>query len=264
MTGGPDDTDGLSPRVMAYSRIWRWENDTLRFIGLRWNSSLRLAWKEEEEGLVLAERTLELLRQDFSWAGSVWRRRRGEAAAEAVKGEQPKLELACWAEDAWAAAGRLRRARPAEMAGAEDAWAAAGRLRRARPAEMADRESALGKSDRRGGGLPRLLRLLALAPLGLAWTERSSSCSCSRSRSQASSEVSFGMGGPPTEEEEEEERFHALALLSSMSMSRVPVYSACMVGLCWGERYESENNGENERTLETGGYGSVVRNQKLF
>ena len=95
---------------------------------------LRLAWEEEEEeeGLVLAERTLELLRQDFSWAGSVRRRRRGEAAAEAVKGEQPEpeLELACWAEDAWAAAGRLRRARPAEMA---------------------DRESALGKSDRRGG-----------------------------------------------------------------------------------------------------------------
>jgi len=60
----------------------------LRFIVLRLNSSLRLAWEEEEEeGLVLAERTLELLRQDFSWAGSVRRRRRGEAAAEAVKGE---------------------------------------------------------------------------------------------------------------------------------------------------------------------------------
>jgi len=87
VTGGPDDTDGLSPRVTAYSRIWRWENDTLRFIVLRLNSSLRLAWEEEEEGLVLAERTLELLRQDFSWAGSVRRRRRGEAAAEAVKGE---------------------------------------------------------------------------------------------------------------------------------------------------------------------------------
>ena len=222
MTGGPDDTDGLSPRVMAYSRIWRWENDTLRFIVLRLNSSLRLAWEEEEEGLVLAERTLELLRQDFSWAGSVRRRRRGEAAAEAVKGEQPEpeleLELACWAEDAWAAAGRLRRARPAEMA---------------------DREAAVGTSDRRvRGGLLLRLRLVRrlLASLGLAWTERSSSCSCSRS--QASSEVSFGMGAPPTEEEE---RFHALALLSSMSMSRVPVYSACMVlvGLCWGERYET-------------------------
>ena len=51
---------------------------------------MRLAWEEEEEeeeGLVLAERPLELLRQDFSWAGSVRIWRRGEAAAEAVKGE---------------------------------------------------------------------------------------------------------------------------------------------------------------------------------
>ena len=109
---------------------------------------------------------------------------------------------------------------------------------------MADREAAVGTSDRRvRGGLLLRLRLVRrlLASLGLAWTERSSSCSCSCSRSQASSEVSFGMGAPPTEEEEEE-RFHALALLSSMSMSRVPVYSACMVGLCWGKRYESEKD----------------------
>ena len=114
------------------------------------------------------------------------------------------------------------------MAWAEDAcaaaWAGDGRLRRARPAEMADREAAVGTSDRRvRGGLLLRLRLVRrlLASLGLAWTERSSSCSCSRSRSQASSEVSFGVGGPLAEEEE---RFHALALLSSVSMSRVPVY----------------------------------------
>ena len=87
---------------------------------------------------------------------------------------------------------------------------------------MADREAAVGTSDLRvRGGLLLRLRLVRrlLASLGLAWTERSSSCSCSRS--QASSEVSFGVGGPLAEEEE---RFHALALLSSVSMSRVPVY----------------------------------------
>ena len=103
---------------------------------------------------------------------------------------------------------------------------------------MADREAAVGKSDRRAGGLLLRLRLVRqlLASLGLAWTERSSSSSSSCS--QASSEVSFGMGGLPMEEEEEEERLHALALFSSMSMSRVPVYSACMAGLCWGKRYD--------------------------
>ena len=128
-----------------------------------------------------------------------------------------------WAEDAWAAA-----------------WAGDGRLRRARPAEMADREAAVGTSDRRvRGGLLLRLRLVRrlLASLGLAWTERSSSCS--RSRSQASSEVSFGMGGLPMEEEEEEERLHALALFSSMSMSRVPVYGRVVLER---EVRVSENN----------------------
>ncbi len=79
---------------------------------------------------IYAVRPASLRDPSASLARFAWRRRTGEAAAEAVKGEPA---LACAAADG-----------------------AAGLLRRARPAEMAARESALGKRDRRG----RFLRLL--------------------------------------------------------------------------------------------------------
>ena len=78
-------------------------------------------------------RTLELLRQDLSLVGSVCRRGRGVVAAEAVKGVSIWLFLA------------------GAVLHVEEA---AGRSRRARPAEMAALDEALGKIDRRG-----LLRL---------------------------------------------------------------------------------------------------------
>ena len=75
------------------------------------------------------ERTLELLKHDLSLAGSVCSRGRGVVAAEAVKGVLWLLLLADVVLHVEEAAGRSRRARPAEMAALGEA---------------------LGKMDRRG------------------------------------------------------------------------------------------------------------------
>ena len=90
------------------------------------------------------ERTLELLKHDLSLAGSVCRRGRGVVAAEAVKGVLWLLLLA----DA--------------VLRVEEA---AGRPRRARPAEMAALDEALGKMDRRGLLRARLSPAARCSPL---------------------------------------------------------------------------------------------------